>query len=271
MPTVKDEGVVVRQWEFSETSQTAAIFTREHGLVRTLAKGSRRPNAPYSGGMDVLTRGGLVAIFRPNSELATLTEWDLQEVFWAARRDLRSHYAGLYFADLCSQVVTDHDPHPALYDVLVAALRSLGGADGPSWSAVQFQIAALREAGYRPVLDRDVRTGNPLSAARTYGFDPSGGGLTSDPGPGASAAGDAPIWRVRADTVSALRAGAEGPESVGGVQPASIDRANRLLALYLQFVLGKEPATARFFLESAIGGIRHSDDEVGGRAARLME
>lgn len=49
MPPVSDDAVCIRHWDWSETSQTVSLFTRGHGLVRALAKGSKRPKSPYSG------------------------------------------------------------------------------------------------------------------------------------------------------------------------------------------------------------------------------
>ncbi|MBL0921771.1 MAG: DNA repair protein RecO [Phycisphaerales bacterium] len=243
MPTIKDEAVILRHWEFSETSQTAWTLTREHGLLRLLAKGSRRPNSPFSGGLDALTRGQIVAIIKPAAELATLTEWDLQEVFWAPRRSLAAHYAGLYMADVVSQLITDHDPHPRIYEALVLALRALDDPAPVAATALQLQWAALAEAGYAPSLDRDARSGGPLAPARTYAFDPSAGGLTEDPG-----SGQPGVWRVRAETVLRLRQLALGSPPQPPQDPAADERACRMLAAWIAAVAGAEPRSQAAFL-----------------------
>lgn len=266
---MKDEGVVVRLWDFSETSQTAWVFTRGHGLVRALAKGSRRPHARFSGGLDLLTFGEAIAIIKPGAELAQLIEWDLREVFWAVRRRLEAHHAGMYLADLVGHVIHDHDPHPALFGALVDGLRRLerAASDDPEMlrrsaleAALRFQWAALAETGYRPELRTDVLTGRALAAARSYGFAATGGGLVEDPGP----SGDAPasrgsgasggeVWRVRSETVEALREterqwdeGGEGP--LGSEE--SVERAARLLGRRLCVVLGREPGSHRLLFAS---------------------
>ena len=75
MATIRDQAVCVRQWDFSETSQTVSLFCREQGMIRGLAKGSRRERSSFSGGFDLFTRGEIVAIVKPGRDLATLTEW----------------------------------------------------------------------------------------------------------------------------------------------------------------------------------------------------
>ena len=39
MGTIHDQGVCIRHWDFSETSQTVSLFGRSLGVVRGLAKG----------------------------------------------------------------------------------------------------------------------------------------------------------------------------------------------------------------------------------------
>ena len=85
MPTVIDQAICIRHWDWSETSQTVSLFARDTGIVRGMAKGARREKAPFSGGLEVLTRGEMVAIIKPSSDLANITAWDLQETFPAAQ------------------------------------------------------------------------------------------------------------------------------------------------------------------------------------------
>ncbi len=256
MPTIKDEGVVIRVWDFSETSQTAWVFTRGHGLVRGLAKGARRPRSRFSGGLDLLTLGEAVAIVKPSTDLAELIEWDLREVFRAARRRLAAHHAALYFVDLVGHAITDRDPHERLYEALLAGLRRLEHAseDAPPMlrlaaleATVRFQWSLLSETGYRPQLHRDVLTGEALGEATSYGFAVEGGGLTRDPG----ARGGESVLRVRAETVATLRAAEAGwgGEEAGALgKEGSLERASRLLAHRINRVLGREPGSQRALL-----------------------
>ncbi|MCH7602254.1 MAG: recombination protein O N-terminal domain-containing protein, partial [Planctomycetes bacterium] len=62
MPTISDYAICIRRWDFSETSQTVSLFTRESGIIRGLAKGAKREKGNFSGGFDLLTLGQVVAI-----------------------------------------------------------------------------------------------------------------------------------------------------------------------------------------------------------------
>src|SRR5690606_23173149 len=125
---VREDAIVLRLWDFSETSQTAALFTRGHGAVRCLAKGSKRPRAKFSGGLELATRGEAVLIVKPTSDLAQLIEWDLRETYFGLRRRVDAHLAGMCALDLVFQAVRDHDPHERLFDALADALDEINGA-----------------------------------------------------------------------------------------------------------------------------------------------
>lgn len=255
MPTLTDNAICIRCWDFSETSQTVSLFTRGHGVIRGLAKGSKREKGPFSGGLDVLTRGEIVAIVKPGRDLATLTAWHLQETYRAVRTNLAANRAGVYMADLVHHLLVDHDPHPALFDALATALAALGDAERIDRTLLRLQWTALSEAGYQPQIDRDARNGASLPEdSPTFAFSPQAGGLVADfPEAEPSAVGGNDSWRVRRETVDALRYAARDDgrgNDRGGGDRESIRRANRLLAAYARGIIGSEPPAMRW----AFGG-----------------
>lgn len=231
MPTITDEALCIRHWDWSETSQTVSLFTRDHGLIRALAKGAKRDNAPFSGGVELLTRGHVVAIVKPSSELATLASWDLAELFPGVRTRLRSFYAGMYIADLLQRLVHDSDPHPGMYDAALASLRALSDHADPDACLAFAQWWLIVDAGYKPNLEIPGAPG-PMPA--TFTFAPRSGGLVSQPPTDGS-----PAWGVRSTTVARLRElDAAGPMSPIPPTSESLSRAARLLAGYLRELMG---------------------------------
>jgi len=240
VPTVVDQAIVIRTWDFSETSQTASLLLREHGLIRGLAKGSRRAKSPFAPGLEVLTRGEIVAIVKTGTDLANLTDWDLQEVFWAPRRDLGAHRAGLYMIDLVHHALTDHDPHPGLFDALVRELREMEQPGRLGQALLRFQWTLLVETGYRPRLEADPPSRGQRAGPSAYTFSAEAGGLIADDRVPEAVLKQPGRWRVRADTVALLRRLERGEELHGDSVVTTIDRANRLLATYLRFIIARD-------------------------------
>ena len=246
MPTISDNAICLRRWDFSETSQTVSLLTREHGIIRGIAKGAKREKGGFSGGIELLTRGHLVAIVKPGRDLATLTEWRLEELFPAARRNLEANRAALYMVDLVSHMMTEQDPHPAVFDALIHALRSLDSTDRIPAALLHLQWTVLKEAGYTPRLARDAQTGRPLPSDQpVLAFSPEAGGLVDD-------TGESDRWRVRRETVILLHtlSGGEMPET----NNAAMRRANRLLGMYCRHLIGRELTTMRWLFSDPASG-----------------
>ena len=61
-----DQAICIRHWDWSETSQTVSLFCRASGILRGLAKCARRERGSFSGGIDLLARGEVVAVVKPD-------------------------------------------------------------------------------------------------------------------------------------------------------------------------------------------------------------
>ena len=119
MSATIDQALCIRHWDWSETSQTVVLFTKTNGILRGLAKGSKRDKGKFSGGFDVLSQGEIGFLLKRDSELATLTEWDVCETFPNLRDNLQANKAGWYVADMLNRMLPALDPHPVLYLSLI--------------------------------------------------------------------------------------------------------------------------------------------------------
>lgn len=266
MPRFKDQAICIRHIDWSETSQVVALLTWEHGKVRALAKGSKRTSpgavARFSGGIELLTQGQAVGVIKPSTDLASLTEWDLQNPYFHLRRDLAAHQTALYGADLSNTLLADHDPHAGVFAALAELLEALVEPSRRVSALAYFQWRLLDDCGYRPQIDADAGTGLPLEDCPTYVFDPRAGGITTAPGRIATGHNGSGPWRVRRETVEVLRAldrgdlvahdGREEGSGSGhgsGADPGVVARANRLLCVYARAIIDRTLPTMKFVLE----------------------
>ncbi len=244
MPRFKDQAICIRHIDWSESSQIVALLTKDHGKVRGLAKGSKRMSpgsiARFSGGVELLTGGQVVAVTRPTSDLATITEWDLQQPNHHLHEQLDAQRLALYAADTVHAMLADHDPHPNVFAAVELFLEQLAEPTGHASTLLRFHWSLLADCGYRPQLDDDVVAGGPLPERDVYRFDPQRGGFTS-----AGAEISSSTWGVRRQTLELLRHTAGGHGNGSG---EVVERANRFLCVYMRAILDRQLPTMRHVL-----------------------
>ncbi len=217
-----DQAVCIRHWDFSDTSQTVSMLTRQSGIVRGIAKGARRERGPHSGGFDLITQGELCWIESSTSELATLTAWSPTESWQALRTTTQGNHAAWYAIECVGRLLQPHDHHPHVFDALVAALHEFSGATIDA-AMCRFLWTVLRETGFQPNV---IPTDSTVCA-----FDPDTGCVPT---------GTLGAWSVRVSTLNAIRAAVEGQ-----ITPAQDDahRGATLLAACVRHHLQHEPAS----------------------------
>lgn len=180
MAVIKDDAVVLRRLDYSESSQVLAVFTRAHGKVRLIAKGIKRSTkAKFSTGLDLLDIGHLAFSARTvrQEALATLTEWTQSQAGAALRERLDRLLAAQYVAFAATELTEDWDPHPLLFDGICAGLNALSEGSAVLTTLLAFQRSLLEEIGSFPILDGCVGCHRLWDGRGAFYFSSLEGGL----------------------------------------------------------------------------------------------
>lgn len=241
MPQIRDSAIVLKRLDYSETSQILAVFTREHGKVRIIAKGSRRSTKrAFSPGIDLLESGEVVLSVRAvrQEALAMLTEWRHARPFLGLRERLDRINAAQYIADVTAQLTGDWDPHPDLYVALEASLAALSEGVSVLGQVVAYQASLLAETGHALRMEACVSCGGSFADTRDIYISSFDGGLLCR---------DCEAARVekRRVAISRTALAARRYET-----PADIAGAFDLYDYHISHLMGRVPA-ARAFLADA--------------------
>ncbi len=130
-------GILIRRTLLTDTSLIVHWLTREHGIVRTAAKGARRPGSPFTGKLDLFYSADFSFVRSRRSDLHTLRELAVSHF----RAGIQSSYprvlCAAYFAALIDCVAEQDAPVEALHDLLRRGLDWLDAHD-PTLRAVLF-------------------------------------------------------------------------------------------------------------------------------------
>lgn len=116
------QATIIRLTRLTDSSLIVHWFTEEHGLIKTVAKGARRPKSPFAGQLDLFFGGEITFQRAKRGDLHALREVSIRH--W--REGLRRNYSSTLFAAYCCQLlecaVEPEHPEPGLCDLLVRAL-----------------------------------------------------------------------------------------------------------------------------------------------------
>ena len=177
MSVVSTPAVLLRSFNYSETSRVLRLYTKDLGLVSVMAKGIRRAGAHGQGGIDTFSRGELTAYVRPTRDLQTFKEFAVEEAGASLGRDVL-RFAG---ASVLAEIVLLHagpDPSPLVFERLTNALRRIeaeprAGIVGAVLAEGWLLVTTL---GYEPQIDLCVHCGRALGNSEVSRFDFSAGG-----------------------------------------------------------------------------------------------
>jgi DNA repair protein RecO (recombination protein O) len=242
MPAEKAQALVLRTTDWSETSRIGALWTREFGKVRVLAKGGRRLKSNFENALDLLTYCRIVFIRKSPGSLDLLTEAQVVRRFPRLRTDLAALYGAYYVAELLEVMTEEHDPHPLLFDAALATLDELGSRHegeppdvGPC--VMRFELVLLQEVGYSPALDACASCGGPVDERRPA-FSCAAGGLIC-PSCVAGSRDRRPLSPAARDMMRALQASDDARRRAWD---AGVRREVRqALGQYVTYLLGRQP------------------------------
>jgi DNA repair protein RecO (recombination protein O) len=114
--------IITRLTRLTDSSWIVHWFSEDAGLVKTVAKGARRPKSAFAGQLDLFFGGEITFQRAKRGDLHALREVSIQR--W--REGLRRSYTATLFAAYCCELleaaVEPEHPEPGLYDLLGRAL-----------------------------------------------------------------------------------------------------------------------------------------------------
>jgi DNA repair protein RecO (recombination protein O) len=172
MRVVSEPGFILHTIPYRETSLLVDLFSLNHGRVRCVAKGFRKPN-----------KKGIAKTLFPytehhfhwqgRGELKTLIQADpLQSPVFLKQEAL---FFGLYTNEILYKLLHQHDPHQPLYHFYHQFMSHLSVSGLDQAELRRFEMLLLEELGYGLVLDAEAETGQAVSAECLYYYIPDQG------------------------------------------------------------------------------------------------
>ena len=170
MHSYKTEAIVLDSSEIFDTDRSLLLFTYELGKIRARARGVRKPTSRLAGHLlPCLPTFIELAETNGNYLITSALISGQDAAAYPSDALLFQRQAGI-IAETVNRLFVDGEAHPEIFDGLMYTmdrLRALcGNSDEPRARlvATEFVVKALAELGYRPQLQQDVVSGQPVGA-----------------------------------------------------------------------------------------------------------
>lgn len=146
--TYRSEAVVLRRIDFGEADRLLTLYSREHGKIKAIAKGARKPQSRKTGHVELFMRSKFFLAKGRNLDI--ITQAETIEPYVALRSDLvRTTYAS-YAVELLDRFTAAEDKHTGIYDLLIHALDWFATADDVLLTARYYELRLLSLTGFQP-------------------------------------------------------------------------------------------------------------------------
>jgi DNA repair protein RecO (recombination protein O) len=156
MGLYRDRGIVLRTIKLGEADRIVTLMTEGHGKVRAVAKGVRKTKSRFGGRLE--PTGHVAVLFYEGRSLDIVTQAESLDHFRDIREDLDRLSRATSLLEAVDQLAQEEEENPALYRMLLGALRTLAARDAPL-IVPAFFWKVLSLEGFRPELDVCVSCG----------------------------------------------------------------------------------------------------------------
>jgi DNA repair protein RecO (recombination protein O) len=236
MRLYRDRAVVLRQHKLGEADRIVTLLTREHGLVRAVAKGVRRTRSKFGSRLEPFAH--IDVQLHPGRNLDIVTQVQAVDAF---ATDIVSDYGRYTCA--CAMLETaerlageERAPVPALHRLTVGALRAVADGGRPRELVLDaYLLRAMGIAGWAPALTECARCAAP-GPHRAFHIA-AGGSVCVHCRPSGSTTPPQAVL----DLMSALYDG--DWDAAQASQPSHRNQASGLVAAHLQWHLERQLRT----------------------------
>jgi DNA repair protein RecO (recombination protein O) len=158
---------ILHKRAFRDTSQILDVFTRNHGRLSLMSRGSR--------GVKSKT-GGLLQAFRPlliswqgRGEMPFLNNVEIADIK-APSLSGKTLLSATYINELLVYLLHKNDVHDDIFDQYHECLYALQGASNIEIVLRLFEKKLLQQLGFGLNLVNDADTGQPVEASRHYAY-----------------------------------------------------------------------------------------------------
>ncbi|MBN1869688.1 MAG: DNA repair protein RecO [Candidatus Omnitrophica bacterium] len=173
------EAIVLKTFDFRETSRIAVFYTKDYGKIKGVLKGIRADPKKFGSNIDKFSVNDIVYYEYTRSDLHLVSQCDLKQFYFAIRQDYKRNVAANYILELVDTVMPQEHTNRKVYHLMLDYLSSLETTQDIDKMVHIFQIKILLLSGFRPHIDACVQCRKKVEGKARFSLR-AGGLVCSD-------------------------------------------------------------------------------------------
>jgi len=159
MANYRAQAINLKSYNLGESDRIMLMYSREHGLIRCVAKGAKKTASSLGGKMQLFVANNLLLATGRNLDIVCQAE--VIESFSHIQSDMTKLIYSFYIVELINNFAVENDPNSeTVYDITFEALKNISIFDSLEeilWTIIRFKLRLMEAVGYAAETDFCVR------------------------------------------------------------------------------------------------------------------
>ncbi len=170
MQNFTTNAINIRSYNLSESDKIIVMYSKEKGLIRGVAKGSKKTSSKLGGRMDMLVANKLM--LHKGKNLDTICQAEALDTFINLRRDMDKLFYSMYCAEIINNFGIENDPNSEeIYNLFYSFLETISKCktkEETMLSVLRFQLQVMNISGYSLETDTCVKCNCEIDQEELY-------------------------------------------------------------------------------------------------------
>src|SRR4029078_1424093 len=155
MAVFETEALILRSYNLAEADKIVVCLSRSAGLIRGVAKGSRKLRNRFGASLEPFTLVNLTWYEKENQELVSIRQTEILKSYFKLSSDENIVSSLAYMGDLLIEFSPPRQANDTLFRVVAACLEAIAESPSDLQAVVRyFEVWLLKIEGFLPDLKR---------------------------------------------------------------------------------------------------------------------
>jgi len=176
------DAINLKSYNLSESDKIIVMYSKEHGLIKGVAKGCKKTKSKLGARMDLLVANKIMLYKGKN--LDTICEAHALNNFKKTRQDMDKLFYSMYISEIVNNFGHEDDPcSKEIYELFYKALEKISNAENKKEvliAVIKFQLKIMEISGFGVELDSCLCCREQILAEDMYFSSKMGGVLCKE-------------------------------------------------------------------------------------------